>query len=258
MVKARKQRELELQQEAVARRRRTLVIWLATGVVCVVLAVVVGVLAGRSDSAPVPSAADPSSANANAPASLVKAADAVGFEPHSEPGTGLIEDDPADKAPTPNPDLLQPGTTAPPFTLKTPEGESVSLADYRGKAVLLELFATWCPHCQAEAPHLERLAQGLDPAKQAILSIDGSSGDAASVFAFHRYFGLSYPALLDPSGQPGSFSEPGPPGPVATSYKLENFPTFYVIGPDGAITWSSDGEQPDAMLRQQLDRAAGS
>jgi peroxiredoxin len=255
MGKARRERERREHEEA--RRRRAIAIWIATGVVAVALAATAGILSNRTDSAPLPSAADPTSPDAQAPPELVAAAKALDFRPHTEPGVGLMEDKPASAArEASNPDLLAPGTQAPPFSLRTPEGDTVSLADYRGKAVLLELFATWCPHCQAEAPHLERLSDQLDPAKAAIVAIDGSSADAASVYAFHRYFGLTYPALLDPSGTPGSFTQPGPAGPVSRSYRLGVFPTFYVIGPDGTVRWAGDGEQPTAKLRQELQRAA--
>jgi peroxiredoxin len=232
-------------------------LWIGTAVIAIVLAAVVGILANRTESAPVPSAADPTSVDANAPPQLVDAAKALDFTPHSEPGVGLIEDDPAAAAPAPtNAHLLRPGTIAPPFSLKTPEGKTVSLSDYRGKAVLVEIFATWCPHCQAEAPYLEQLSKSLDPAEAAVVSIDGSSGDASSVYAFHRYFGLTYPSLLDPSGTPGNVNQPGPAGPVSQAYRLRWFPTFYVVGPDGKVKWASDGEQPTAKLRQELNRAA--
>ena len=92
--------------------------------------------------------------------------------------------------------------------------EEVSLASLRGKAVLLELFATWCPHCNAEAPHLRTLANAPGP-KIAFVSINGDGETAPSVFAYHRYFGLPFPALLDPSTQPGSFSSPGGSGQVS-------------------------------------------
>ena len=76
------------------------------------------------------------------------------------------------------------------------------------------------------------------------------------MFAFHRYYGLPYPALVDPSAQPGTFDSPGAAGPVTTKYKVAAFPTFYVIDPQGRITWADDGEQPDALLRQELRQAA--
>jgi thiol-disulfide isomerase/thioredoxin len=233
------------------------VVWLITAAIVLVIAIVVGVLvATRSDSpAPPPPAAG--AGDGNAPAELVQAADAVGFEPTTEPGTGELEDQPAAAArPPSNPNLLPVGAKAPAFTLATPEGESISLSQFSGKAVLLEFFATWCPHCNAEAPHLKRLAESLAATRFAFVSVNADGEDAASVYAYHRYFGLPFPALLDPSSNPGSFHQPGSPGKVSTAYAVQTFPTFYVIDPDGRVTWRSDGEQPDALLRQELERAA--
>jgi peroxiredoxin len=242
-------------QRPLAERAR--LIWAATGGLVVIVGVVVGVLlATRSTSKP-PPAATPAAADRNAPAALVRAADAVGFHPTTEPGAGQLEDQAASAAQPPsNPDLLAVGSKAPAFTLKTPEGTSVSLAGLRGKAVLLEFFATWCPHCNAEAPHLRSLYASLPKSRYAFVSVNADGEDAASVFAYHRYFGLRFPALLDPSAKPGSFHQPGAAGPVSTRYRVQSFPTFYVLDPGGRITWRSDGEQPDALLRQELAKAA--
>ena len=45
---------------------------------------------------------------------------------------------------------------------------------------------------------------------------------------------------------------------MTSAYHLHSYPTFYVIKPDGTVAWASDGEQPDALLRQQLLKASGS
>ncbi len=89
------------------------------------------------------------------------------------------------------------------------------------------------------------------------MNADGE--DAASVYAYHRYFGIRDPAVLDLGAEPatGSFHQPGNPGPVTTKYQVQSFPTFYVVDPKGKIAWVSDGEQPDALIRQQLEKAAG-
>ena len=236
--------------------RRTLAATLAA--VIAVVAVLVAIRLVQPGAAPAPPPARPTAADLRAPAWLIAAARRVGFHTSTEPGVGEIESQPASAANPPSGSSLLPvGALAPEFTLRTPEGASVSLASYRGRAVLLEFFATWCPHCQAEAPHLRRIAQRLGFRRYAYLSINGDGETAPSVYAFHRYFGLPYPALLDPGGRPGSFSSPGGPGPVSRRYGLQNFPTFYVIGPSGRIVWRSDGEQPDALLVAELRRAAG-
>jgi peroxiredoxin len=141
---------------------------------------------------------------------------------------------------------LAPGTEAPDFELGTPQGDAVRLSDQRGKSVLLEFFATWCGLCNTEAPHVKKIAAALDPRKFSVITINADGEDAASVYAFHRFHKLPFVALLDPSARPGSFNRPGLPGPVSQGYGMKSLPTFYVIGPDGTITWRSDGEQPDA------------
>jgi peroxiredoxin len=228
-------------------------VWLATAGLATVIAAVVIVLVVTRSQPPVAAAASATAADRNAPASLVAAADNVGFHATTEPGVGLIEGEPASAAGAPsNPDLLAVRSVAPGFTLRTPQGVPVSLASYRGKAVLLEFFASWCPHCNAEAPHLAKLARSLQSRGIRVLSVNADGETAPSVFAFHRYYGLPYPALVDPSSQPGSFSSPGAAGKVSNVYRVQSFPTFYAINPSGRIIWRGDGEQPDALLRAWL------
>jgi thiol-disulfide isomerase/thioredoxin len=239
--------------------RRTRKWFLVAMLGALVLVVVVAIVAAVSSSPPPERAVTISQEDRNAPVALRRAAGAIGFAPVEEKGVGVIESQPAANArPTLGTDLLEVGTKAPPFTLRTPAGRKVSLADYRGKAVLLEFFATWCPHCAAEAPHLRALSKRLAPSKVAFVSVDGSNADPASVYAYHVYFGLPYPALVDPDpGAPAvTFPEHGKRGKVSKAYGVGYFPTFYVIDRQGRITWRADGEQPDELLQQQLERAA--
>lgn len=233
------------------------IVWLATGIVATGIAVVVVVLVATHSQPTAPAAATATASDRNATASLIQAANTVGFHPTTEPGVGQMEGEPASAAGGPsNPDLLPVRSVAPPFTLRTPQDQEISLGSYRGKAVLLEFFASWCPHCNAEAPHLAKLARSLQTRGVRFVSVNADGETAPSVFAFHRYYGLPYPALVDPSTQPGSFASPGSAGRVSTDYRVQSFPTFYVINPAGRIIWRSDGEQPDALLRAWLLEAA--
>ena len=227
------------------------------GLALVVTAIVVGayVLLRPTSPAPPPQA-KPTAADLAAPKSLQRAADAVGFTARTEPGVGSIEDKPASDAnPPSNSDILPVGRPAPDFSLKSPTGETVSLASLKGKVALLEFFATWCPHCVAEAPHLARMARSYAGRPVQFVSINADSEDAASVFAYHRYFGLPFPSLLDPGGTPGSFHHGGGLGRVSRAYHVGFYPTFYVLDRNGVIRWRGDVEQPDASLRGAINKA---
>ncbi len=238
--------------------QRTRAIFAVTLALVVGAALLVGALLVTDTSrAPLRSVTIPL-ADQRAPASLLRAAEAVGFEPASEPGVGQVESEPIGPGATVSAsNLLAPGSTAPPFSLRTPPGQRLTLASLRGKAVLLEFFATWCPHCAAEAPHLKTIYASLPHSRYAFVSVNADGETAPSVLAYHIYFGFPFPALLDPSSRPGSFHKAGSRGPVSLAYKVPSFPTFYVLDPRGRVVWAASGEQPDALLRYELRQAGG-
>ena len=224
-------------------------------VAALVALVVAGVVMVQSSAKP--HAVTIPAADRHASPALVRAAEAVGFRPPHAPGIGEVEGEPASAAKLLTSGLLRIGAQAPDFTLRTPTGTRVSLSTLRGKAVLLEFFATWCPHCNAEASHLRDLYARLPHRKVAFVSIDGNSDDAASVFAYHVWYGLPFPAVLDQGSHTVRFPKHGPLGPVTKAYRVSEWPTFYVLDPSGKVMWRSGGEQPDAVLEAELVRAAG-
>ena len=74
-----------------------------------------------------------------------------------------------------------PSSSAPTFTLPMRDGKQVDLSAYRGKVVLLNFWATWCPPCRAEEPSLRQLAKVMDPKKFQLLAISVDEGGPRTV-----------------------------------------------------------------------------
>jgi peroxiredoxin len=116
---------------------------------------------------------------------------------------------------------------APDFALTALSGQHVSLADFRGKKVLLHFFATWCGVCRLELPSLRGLAQHLAP-DEVLVAVVEDSTDVEAVRRFAREHELSYPILL---GSPE----------VIRAYRVNAFPTNYFVNGDGTIAGSTVG-----------------
>jgi thiol-disulfide isomerase/thioredoxin len=190
--------------------------------------------------------------------SLGVAADALGFRQTTGADVGVVENLPPDTPLlAPSKSLLPVGAAAPDFTLSTATGQAVRLPAYRGKVVLLEFFATWCPHCQAEAQHLAKFFASLPSDRFAFLSVNADSEDPPSLYAFERFFKIPWPTLLDPGTPAGSYKQAGGAGPVTRAYGVALYPTFYIIDAKGRIAWRNDREQPDMLIAQKLQDAEG-
>lgn len=124
------------------------------------------------------------------------------------------------------------GYPAPDFAVVDVRGSPVTLSDYRGKVVLLNIWATWCGPCREEMPSMQRLYDAF-PREQfdiAAISIDAPVGDSDAVgnpggdpLAFAGELGLTFPILLDPSGG------------IMQVYRATRVPESFLIGPDGII-----------------------
>lgn len=118
---------------------------------------------------------------------------------------------------------LKIGVKAPDFELKTLDGKQAKLSDYRGKKILLNFWATWCPPCKEEMPAMEKFHQkaGSDVVILAV-NIDPEN----DVKAFAKEMGVTFPILLD-SQQAKN--------PVNEKYQVLSIPTTYFIDKDGII-----------------------
>jgi len=138
----------------------------------------------------------------------------------------------------------QAGFLAPDFTLETLEGDSLTLSDLRGKAVLVNLWATWCPPCRAEMPAIQKLYQEYQDQGFVVLAVNATNQDSLSkIPAFIGEYGLTFPILLDTAGE------------VSRQYQLRSLPSSYFIGRDGIIQEVViGGPMAETLLRTRIEK----
>jgi cytochrome c biogenesis protein CcmG/thiol:disulfide interchange protein DsbE len=138
----------------------------------------------------------------------------------------------------------QAGFAAPDFTLSTPTGETFTLSELKGQAVLVNLWATWCPPCRAEMPAMERMYQEYRERGFIVLAVNTTSqDDVFGVVPFAEKHALSFPVLLDETNT------------VATRYQLRSLPSSYFIDRDGMINEVViGGPMSEALLRTNIER----
>jgi thiol-disulfide isomerase/thioredoxin len=144
--------------------------------------------------------------------------------------------------------LLPVGTAAPDLSW-TLDGQTESIAGLQGHPVLLEFFAVWCPHCQAEAPVLSRIAERYAAQGLRVIGVSASplAADqrspvtAAGIQAYAERYDARFPQLFDPNliG--------------ARRYGVRSFPTLYVLDANGVIRYADSGEVPEATLASVID-----
>ncbi len=92
----------------------------------------------------------------------------------------------------------KPAKEAPDFQARTPDDHPVRLADYKGKVVFLNFWATWCDPCREEMPGMERLHRTYKDRGLVVLAVSLDSQGASVVKPFVKKFGLTFPVALDP------------------------------------------------------------
>ncbi len=127
---------------------------------------------------------------------------------------------------------------APALSLSDLDGAKHALSDYRGRVVLVNLWATWCPPCQAEMPLLQKYYEQHRNQGFTVVAIE--DGDPTSdVKTFVTQYGLTFPVLLDP--QHTATDE---------AFKTINLPTSYVISRDGEVKLIWYGAISEAILEK--------
>jgi len=117
---------------------------------------------------------------------------------------------------------LRPGATVPDFRLRNLAGGTTDLASLRGRVVLLNFWATWCPPCVEEMPSLERLHRTVGPEGLVVIGVNEDK-DEKALRDFVQRLGLTFPNLRDAGAQ------------TAAAYRTTGYPETFVIDRDGTL-----------------------
>ena len=132
------------------------------------------------------------------------------------------------------------GREAPDFSLEGLDGGTVQLSDSRGKVVMVDFWASWCPSCRQEAAHLVELYEEYSP--RGVEFIGVAIWDFPDdLMAYTEEFGLNYPNALDGKGT------------VAIEYGVVATPEKFFIDREGKIARKFIGPTSPELLRQQLE-----
>jgi cytochrome c biogenesis protein CcmG/thiol:disulfide interchange protein DsbE len=112
---------------------------------------------------------------------------------------------------------------APDFAAPDLAGQAVRLSGQRGKVVLVNLWATWCPPCREEMPSMERLHQELKDRGFVLLAVSQDETGAEAVKAFVDQMKVTFPVLLDPQGD------------VGKKFGVWGYPESFLVDREGRI-----------------------
>jgi peroxiredoxin len=161
---------------------------------------------------------------------------------------------PAGGQPTPveRPVLLAPGTAAPDFTANKWGGGDLKLSDYKGKVVILDFWATWCPPCKASMPHLQQIHETVKGQDVVVLAVCVSDTREAYEKWVPEHKELTFQFAFDPQGRDRS-----KPNISRGLYNVSGIPTTYIIGKDGKVVDSVLGYKgaKDVRIEEALAKA---
>ncbi len=130
---------------------------------------------------------------------------------------------------------------APDFSLQDLDGEVHRLADLRGRPVIVNFWATWCPPCREEMPSMQRAWERLQTEGVSLLAVNVGE-DPDTVFQFTGSYPVEFPILFDRDGT------------VSGAWPIRGLPTTFVIDPQGHIAYRAIGgrEWDDPQLLEPV------
>ena len=156
------------------------------------------------------------------------------------------------RAPEPEVKLIAVGSKAPDFVMQDLAGKAIKLADFAGKVVVLDFWATWCGPCKAALPHVQEVAAKYRD--QGVVVIASCTSDERAAFeSFVRVQGPQYPDLLFAHDA----AEKSPERASHALYGVRGIPQQFVIGRDGVIASMVDGYTAGEVLLDAALAKAG-
>ncbi len=151
---------------------------------------------------------------------------------------------PVDLVPDSSIEAAQVGFLAPDFKLSSLNSQEISLFNLKGKPVILNFWASWCPPCKAEMPAFEQAFQEYQGTDLQIIAINATDQDSLNdVSLFIQQFGITFPIPLDPTGS------------ASKDYQVHSLPTTYFIDKFGVIKEIViGGPIPISLLRIQANQ----
>ena len=140
--------------------------------------------------------------------------------------------------------LLPVSSEAPKFTAETVRGDGdVAVGDGSVPATMLVFFASWCPHCNNEAPTISELESQYDALRVVMVGTDARD-DPAKVREFVDRYGIAGPAVYQPS--------------LGSTYQVSGYPTTYLLNGENEVVAVHAGEAPKEVYEPWIEEALGS
>lgn len=138
---------------------------------------------------------------------------------------------------------LRKGDTPPDFTLETVDGEKLTLSDFKGKKVILNFWATWCPPCKAEMPHMQKYYDKKGKEQNfEIIAVNLTKQEKSKdlVTKFLKNYGITFHVPFDVDGE------------TEKAYKVITYPSTYILNEEGTIEHSIIGPMNEDMMETYI------